>query len=403
MIEKDLDNKIKQLVDSYTEMPDSDIWSGIESGLNRRRSTIILRRVLYYSAAAVVIIGLILFVPDYGKKEKGVIISEKTDPVVEEVPRSIKIEDLKVVEPHDIFNTGTPEKKEKPQRKILAEGKDIIFEEENDIEVIKVVTEEKEIGEKTEKEVEKERAAEVSDKPAERTIYDQTYDYRNLYADDAPARKGRKISLDISSNYIQNTGEGYGMNILPPKPLPGDSPDTGAPILPSSDPTHSIPLKFGIGIQYRINNFLSVGTGVNLSLLNSQYESMIGSQKYDVKQNIKYIGIPLNIYLDFVNNNSLRFYGNIGGAMEKALGITYKYSRNEIDESRHDPVSGVQWSARAGLGLEYRFNKFLGIYLDPSVAYYFESNQQVGSYPIRTIRSDRPFQFEFELGLRFSF
>lgn len=392
---KDLDNRIKQLTDSYSELPDSDIWAGIEKGLARRRNTLILKRVMYYSAAAVVLIALVLFVPDWNRKDVDIVISE-------EIPQAVQ--ELENVQPHkveaDIIDNAPVTKIVKraatPSRPILAEGKDVIFQEENRIEDrIEVLIASNETEESKKEERKEERK--------ERTIYDQVDDYRHLFADDTPIRRRNRFSVEASSNYIQGTGDGYGMSILPPRPLPGDSPETGAVILPSSDPKHAIPLKFGIGLQYRINRIMSIGTGVNLSILNSEYESTIGGQKYDIKQNMKYIGVPLNIYFDFINNNSLRLYGNVGGAMDKALGITYKYSRNEIEDSRHDSVTGIQWSARAGLGVEYRFNKFIGVYLDPSVAYYFESNQEVGSYPIRTIRSDRPLQFEFELGLRFSF
>ena len=396
MTDKDLDKRLKQLVDSYSESPDVDMWSGIESGLKRRKSAILLRRVAYYSAAAVVLIALILFIPN--KKDiEGDIISDNTHvesgveatlpAVVIEMPKSEKVR-VVVAESRKTTNRIV--------RRVLYEGKDIIYEGEEDEEDLTIVVKEEVVA------PDNNREKKSTERAPERTIYDQTYQYRDLYADDQPARKNR-VSLDLSSNYIQSTGEGSGMRIIPPKPLPGDTPENGADILPYSDPKHDIPLKFGLGIQYRINNVISIGTGVNFSILNSKYESIIGGQKYDIKQNVQYIGVPLNVYFGFVNNNSFRFYGNIGGAIDKALGIKYNYSLNGIEDSRRDPVSGILFSARAGLGVEYKFNNLFGLYLDPSVAYYFESNQQVGSYSIRTIRSDRPFQVEFELGFRFNF
>ena len=396
MTDKDLDKRLKQLVDSYSESPDVDMWSGIESGLKRRKSAILLRRVAYYSAAAVVLIALILFIPN--KKEiEGDIISDNTHvesgveanlpEVVIEMPKSEKVR---------VVVAESRKAPDRIVRRVLYEGKDIIYEGEGDEEDVTIVVKEEVVV------PDNNRDKKSTERAPERTIYDQTYQYRDLYADDYTARKNR-VSLDLSSNYIQATGDGYGMRIIPPKPLPGDTPGNGADILPNGDPKYDIPLKFGLGIQYRINNVISIGTGVNFSILNSEYESIIGGQKYDIKQNVQYIGIPLNIYFGFVNNNSFRFYGNIGGAIDKALGIKYSYSLNGFEDSRRDPVSGVQFSARAGLGVEYKFNNLLGVYLDPSVAYYFESNQQVGSYPIRTIRSDRPFQVEFELGFRFNF
>ena len=405
MIDKDLDKRLKQIVDSYSESPDVDIWSGIEGGLRRGKNAILLRRVAYYSAAAVVLIALILFVPNKKGIEKSM-ISDNTHVEEMEIVMPDVTDGSSKTERGSRIVIESPKEPTRVVRKIFAEGKDVIFEDENGDEnenIVMVEKREEIVGDNNNNNKEnKKESRERTERASERTIYDQTYQSRNLFADDQPVRKNR-VSLDLSSNYIQATGEGYSMRILPPKPLPSDTPGNGADILPDSDPKHDIPLKFGLGIQYRINSVVSIGTGVNFSILNSEYKSLIGGQRYNIKQNVQYIGIPANIYFDFVSGNSLRFYGNIGVAIDKAIGIKYRYSLNGVEDSRRDPVSGVQFSARAGLGVEYKFNNLIGIYLDPSVAYYFESNQQVGSYPIRTIRSDRPFQFEFELGFRFSF
>ena len=40
------DRKIKELVDSCSEAPDTDLWDRIESDLNRRRRMTLRRRVL---------------------------------------------------------------------------------------------------------------------------------------------------------------------------------------------------------------------------------------------------------------------------------------------------------------------------------------------------------------------
>jgi len=56
--------------------------------------------------------------------------------------------------------------------------------------------------------------------------------------------------------------------------------------------------------------------------------------------------------------------------------------------------SGVQLSANAGIGVEFMLGKHLGLYLDPSLRYYFNCNQP------KSIRTVQPLTLGFEMGLR---
>ena len=55
------------------------------------------------------------------------------------------------------------------------------------------------------------------------------------------------------------------------------------------------------------------------------------------------------------------------------------------------------FSVGAGLGVEFRLGRTLGLYLDPGVNYYFPGNQP------RSIRTDKPLMLNFDAGLRFNF
>ena len=62
-----------------------------------------------------------------------------------------------------------------------------------------------------------------------------------------------------------------------------------------------------------------------------------------------------------------------------------------------EEIQGVQWSANLGLGVEFMFGKHLGLYLDPSVRYYFSCQQP------KSIRTAQPVMLGLELGLRTRF
>ena len=61
-----------------------------------------------------------------------------------------------------------------------------------------------------------------------------------------------------------------------------------------------------------------------------------------------------------------------------------------------EPVRKLQFSVGAGVGVEFRLSGKLGLYLDPGVRYYFPNSQP------KSIRTDKPFMFNFDAGLRFS-
>jgi hypothetical protein len=56
---------------------------------------------------------------------------------------------------------------------------------------------------------------------------------------------------------------------------------------------------------------------------------------------------------------------------------------------------GLQLAAGLGLGIEFRLGEHLGLYVDPSLRYYFEGNQP------RSIRTQQPLMMGLELGMRF--
>ena len=115
-----------------------------------------------------------------------------------------------------------------------------------------------------------------------------------------------------------------------------------------------------------------------------------------VHQSIHYIGVPLNFYVNILSGDKLSFYANAGCMVERAVRMTCDITDLYGSKYRKsfDP-HGVQWSANIGLGLEYRFLDFLGLYVDPRLTYFFDCGQPY------SVRTEQPLQFNLELGLRF--
>ena len=108
-----------------------------------------------------------------------------------------------------------------------------------------------------------------------------------------------------------------------------------------------------------------------------------------------YIGVPVSVYYNIIDHDFINFYAHAGGAVEKC--ILNKYEVHTSPVIYHtQAVESVQLSANAGIGVEFMLGKHVGIYLDPSLRYYFKGNQP------KSIRTAQPLMLGFEAGLRFN-
>ena len=84
----------------------------------------------------------------------------------------------------------------------------------------------------------------------------------------------------------------------------------------------------------------------------------------------------------------------VAGTMHK-VGIVNKQDKDATNENIH--VKPLQWSLSAAAGAQFKITDKVGIYAEPGVVYYFDdgSNWQ-------TIRKEHPFNFNIQLGVRFT-
>ncbi|MBR5398662.1 MAG: hypothetical protein IK103_02585 [Bacteroidales bacterium] len=165
-----------------------------------------------------------------------------------------------------------------------------------------------------------------------------------------------------------------------------------------SQTKYALPLNFAIGVSYKVNDVLTVGSGVSYSFLHSKYNGLINGQFYDIKQGVHYIGVPVKLYFNLGSAGNVDFYAAAGGAVEKGVKVTYRMkSATGSGKTSDSHVKGLQFSTKAVTGLEYRFGKSknVGLYLEPGVTYYFDSDLPA------SIRTDHPLQFEAQAGVRF--
>ena len=208
----------------------------------------------------------------------------------------------------------------------------------------------------------------------------------------------RDISLMLSGLASTNSTQSRNRLGLMKAPTITSAPQKTGVTETSTNSTYGLPVSFGVGVKIGLSDRWSVGVGANYSILTRQfYGKYTDVDKNidihsDIRNTLHYIGIPLNAYYDIVDKDRVNLYAYAGGTVEKCVADAYHVLSDSI--YHRDNVDGMQLSANVGFGVEFMLGKHLGLYIDPSVRYYFDCNQP------KSIRTVQPLMFGFEMGLR---
>lgn len=408
MKEELFDKKIKELVQGFEEPADGSLWSSIGSELARIRRIKFVKRIsIYVASAAAVVVGIWLFVNPLDRDELGASPSDLAVAEKEFVQEEVDIVTVVPVAQeyladnlHSVKSSGVLSDVVKESSELLEESDEesvpaYEVEEQSQVQVV--------MGDvkSSESVLEAESVAQVDVLESEEVSSEELYGYEEYLLEDDYSRKGGSFSLSAGGN--MSTVDNESSMVF----FPGPSFNVGGgqgvvenhSITPTAPPNHYFPISAGLNLTYSfLNDKMAVGLGLNYSYLYSKYEALV-DRRYDanVKQSVHYIGVPLNLYYNIVGNEYITFYASLGGMMERALKIDYDVTTLSGEKmDRYITPKGFQWSVNVGVGFEYRFVKFMGIYVDPRLTYYFQEKSQ----PF-TVRSEQPLQFNLEIGFRF--
>lgn len=410
MKEELFDKKIKELVQGFEEPADGALWSSIGSELARIRRIKFIKRISAYAAsAAAVVVGIWLFVNPLDRDELGASLSDlamaEKEFVAEEVDVVTIVPDIEEIvadnyQPENnirILSSGVPQDLGEKGDPDVEKGPSLLSGESY-MEVAEVSV----VAESTQVQViESEAEFSEFDVAEELVAVEELYGYEEYLLEEDYSRKGGSFSLSAGGN--MSTVDNESSMVF----FPGPSFNVGGgqgvvenhSITPTAPPNHYFPISAGLNLTYSfLNDKMAVGLGLNYSYLYSKYEALV-DRRYDanVKQSVHYIGVPLNLYYNIVGNEYITFYASLGGMMERALKIDYDVTTLSGEKmDRYITPKGFQWSVNVGVGFEYRFVEFMGVYVDPRLTYYFQEKSQ----PF-TVRSEQPLQFNLEIGFRF--
>lgn len=164
---------------------------------------------------------------------------------------------------------------------------------------------------------------------------------------------------------------------------------------------HRVPVVFSLSAQKKINARWGIETGIQYTLLRSDFTSNDGTHLEQQAQKIHYLGIPLKGNFNIWKNGKVSFYTSAGLTLDVPIKASVKKSLFDngqiIMQEKHSLHPSLQWSTSIGFGLQYQVTPTIGIYAEPNLHYYFNTDDG-----IKTIRTEKPLNVTLPIGIRLS-
>lgn len=149
---------------------------------------------------------------------------------------------------------------------------------------------------------------------------------------------------------------------------------------------------FGFSVRRQLTQRFAFETGITYTQLSS--DVTLGhpnnTKTDELCQKLHYIGVPLSLNIMLIERNHWQLYASAGGSAERCVAAYLG------DDSFS--INAWQWSINGTFGGQYNLSKHFGVFLEPTINYYFDDHTNIPS-----IRKERPCNFNFRLGLRLSY
>lgn len=396
---------MREILEGGQEEVPAHVWDAVSKGLDKaavkpsgRIVTLWWRRAGIASAAVAAAVAAVL-VLDRPQTEDIVPAAVDSDMIAVVEPEIVEVEDvveekaevalkadsrMMAYAPEAVHAEETVEIVTEP-----AEVKPVAFEEGSEAEPAEMSADET-------PDIQRD-AVEVSKEVQEEKIY-----FPTVWEDEVVDRqvKTSLVVSGITGASGSGTGARAGLNKAPSVLL---SPSRTGISESRSKQSLGLPVSVGAGARFEFSSRWSLGVGLNYTLLtrtfNGTYTKVnaVGGIEREVNSGIRntqhFIGIPVNAYFNIVDSRNVNFYAYAGGAVEKCLADNYLVQSEHIVHK--ESAQGAQISTNIGLGAEFMLSDYVGLYLDPSLRYYFDCDQP------KSIRTIQPLMLGLEVGFRF--
>ena len=408
MNNKDFEHLIQEkLKDHETEVP-VGLWESIEKELPRKKVFSLPVFIRYAAACIIVAVCSVTAYLFLEQSDKIQIVQNRHSAIPQQQPPKTEepnIQEAKVSLPHKplITQSKTTTEKEKNVQKELSENvviNEFITQQPNN------QGKEEKLS-KTFPSVVKKANNEQKRHPD--NISEEEYNRKLKEFEQA----GQKEVL-TETNFNSQKRNGFSLGLLAANALPGSK--NNQPLTRSSsimgdelslfstpEPlkfTHKTPISVGLTIEKHLGKHWGVESGIVYTLLRSDYKTQSLSQ--EGKQELHYIGIPLQAIYRFARAGNFSFYAAAGPKIDfNVSGRRTETARNGIASSNGTEDirdKKPQWSLQLRAGAAYAFIPQLELYAEPSMAYYINNKSDIPD-----LWKDKPLNFIFQVGLRTNF
>ena len=410
MNNKDFEHLIQEkLKDHETEVP-VGLWESIEKELPRKKVFSLPVFIRYAAACIIVAVCSVTAYLFLEQSDKIQIVQNRHSAIPQQQPPKTEepnIQEAKVSLPHKplITQSKTTTEKEKNVQKELSENvviNEFITQQPNN------QGKEEKLS-KTFPSVVKKANNEQKRHPD--NISEEEYNRKLKEFEQA----GQKEVL-TETNFNSQKRNGFSLGLLAANALPGSKNTNNQPLTRSSsimgdelslfstpEPlkfTHKTPISVGLTIEKHLGKHWGIESGIVYTLLRSDYKTQSLSQ--EGKQELHYIGIPLQAIYRFARAGNFSFYAAAGPKIDfNVSGRRTETARNGIASSNGTEDirdKKPQWSLQLRAGAAYAFIPQLELYAEPSIAYYINNKSDIPD-----LWKDKPLNFIFQVGLRTNF
>lgn len=163
---------------------------------------------------------------------------------------------------------------------------------------------------------------------------------------------------------------------------------------------HQLPITIQLMLSRPISSKLSIESGLSYTQLKST--TITGSPMANIQeqQRIHYLGIPFRFGYVWYSNAGLTLYSSAGAMMEAPIYSSFivKHFNNGSTTYKNTLSNSVpyQFSTTLGMGIQYDFTPHLGLYMEPSLQYFFANGSD-----LKTYRTEHPLQLTLPFGIRY--
>jgi hypothetical protein len=396
-MKEDWTKQMKQKLEGHKMTPPAGLWEGISNQMGLEPAPAAkpaITRRLYWAAAAVVL-ALVGFFAFYNFNDEQPKLEAKNEIPTESRPvnQEPANQPISVDEP-----AITAESTSSAKPKLLAMGtQQIEFVETNNMTVVDEQPEADIVEQPTPSVEEKsEPQQEIKSEPQQKkqTFLPDVIEPTTTASYSESSSKwtiglaGSNGLLLAANNYVNSMNTQPLYNDVSPAEYYTNDMSTIAKVYTYTDveSKHHIPLRLGLSLHYQLNNRLALLSGINYTYLESEF-SYPQHNHLDFNQRLSYLGIPIGISWKVWSTEHFNIYLAGGTMLEKCI----KADVSEGDLNTHP----WQWSINASAGAEYNFTRQFGIYLEPSLGYFFKDGTKLEHY-----YKEHPLAPSLQFGLR---